>query len=634
MGNLIIGTAGHVDHGKTQLIKALTGIDTDSHKEEKERGITIEPGFAYLTMPNGKRCGIIDVPGHERFLRNMLAGAGSVDLALFVVACDEGIMPQSKEHLEILTLLGIRKGVIVLTKVDLAEADWLELVKMDVMEGVKGTFLEDAPIVTVSAKTGEGIEELKAVLFDMIGDTPDSDLSQPSRLPIDRVFTVDGFGTVITGTLTEGTISVGDELTLYPEGLSTKVRGLQVHSQSVTTAEKGQRVAINLAGVKTADVKKGCVVAEPGSMENSMLLDVRLEIINDTERIIQNNSNLHFHHGTQDVLCRLVLLDRDALAQGESGYAQLHLSTPIATRVGDRFVVRFYSPTETVGGGVILDSNPQKRKRNDEQVIEMLGHKESTDSKERLSWFVFDRSRFFPKPATLKQQLFFHSASFDTDLAELVADGEIMRVKDALIHKRYLEFLGKRCNGILADFHSKNPLLDGMRRDELRTKLLPEITQAVADDTLRLIEGLGFIKSVGTVVANADFTVVMTAAQKKLYDEIVATYLSDGMATLSYDETVAKYPQKERDNVKQTLTALMTNGTLVALTPQILIHKEQYLAAFRIFEEMASVAPVALGVYRDRLGVSRKYAVAILEHFDKRGFTRLEGEARILVRSM
>lgn len=632
MSNLIIGTAGHVDHGKTQLIKALTGIDTDSHKEEKERGITIEPGFAYLTLPDGRRCGIIDVPGHEKFLRNMLAGAGSVDLALFVVACDEGIMPQSREHLEILTLLGIKKGIIVLTKTDLVEPDWLELVKIDVMEGVKGTFLENAPMVEVSAKTGFGIENLKLILFDMIRDTPDNDLSQPSRLPIDRVFTIDGFGTVVTGTLTEGKLSVGDELMLYPEGIPTKVRGLQVHSQSVQVAEKSQRVAINLAGVKTSDIKKGCVVAAPNSMTNSMLLDVKLEIVNRTDRLILNNSNLHFYHGTDDTLCRLVLLNKDALAEGESGYAQLHLSTPLATRPGDHFVVRFYSPMETVGGGIILDSNPQKRKRNDENAIAMFAHKESKDSKERLSWFIFDRSRFFPKPSVLKQQIFFNSSEFDFNFKSLLEEKEILQVKDFVIHRKYIEFLGKRCNNILADFRTKNPLLDGMRRDELRSKLLPEVNQLLADETLNLIEQSGFIKSLGAVVANADFEVVMTDAQKKLYDEIVDRYNQDGYTTLSLDELVAKYPQKDRENVKQTVACLITNGTLIALTSQMLIHKDYYLKAFNIFVEMVAEAPVTLAAFRDKLEISRKYAVAILEHFDKKNLTKIQGDARVLLK--
>ena len=351
MNHVIIGTAGHVDHGKTCLIKALTGIDTDRLAEEKKRGITIELGFANLQLPGGITAGIVDVPGHEKFIKNMLAGAGGIDIAMLIVAADEGVMPQTREHLSILSLLDIPQGVIVITKCDTVEEDWAELVKEDVAEAVKGTFLEGAPMVCVSAFTGQGLDELRDLLAEMAKKAKGKDLSRPFRLPADRVFTLGGFGTVITGTLIEGTLHEGDEIMLYPSGIMTRARSIQVHSHDVKEAYGGQRVAVNLAGVKKEDVPRGEVAAAPGSMTPSMMLDVRLSCLKETGREIKNNSRLHLYHGAREILCKVVLMDREVLMPGEECFAQLRLEENITAKRGDRFVVRFYSPLETVGGG-------------------------------------------------------------------------------------------------------------------------------------------------------------------------------------------------------------------------------------------------------------------------------------------
>ncbi len=311
MKNCIIGTAGHVDHGKTMLIKALTGMDTDRLKEEKKRGITIELGFAYLNLPDGGKAGIIDVPGHEKFVKNMLAGVGGMDLVLLVVASDEGVMPQTREHLDILSLLGIEQGILVLTKTDMVEPEWLEMVKEDVRSEVQGTFLEDAPMACVSSYTGEGIEDLRSLIFKKLEQAQEKDVHSPMRLPVDRVFSVDGFGTVVTGTLIEGTVREGDELTIYPSKLPAKVRNIQVHSQTAAQACAGQRVAVNLAGVKKEEIARGDYLAAPGSLQDSLMLDIKLKILPRCGREILNNSRLHFYHGAGSSLCKLVLLDRE-----------------------------------------------------------------------------------------------------------------------------------------------------------------------------------------------------------------------------------------------------------------------------------------------------------------------------------
>jgi selenocysteine-specific elongation factor len=355
MKNVIIGTAGHVDHGKTALVKALTGIDTDRLEEEKKRGITIELGFAHLDFEDGMRAGVIDVPGHEKFIRNMLAGAGGVDLAMLIVAADEGIMPQTAEHLGILTLLGIRDGLVVVTKTDLVEDDWLEMVMGDVKDFVEGTFLAGKPVVPVSAYTGEGLEELKTRLRVLIDGVAEKNARVPFRLPVDRVFPVDGFGTVVTGTMIEGVASVGDLAELLPSGQPVTIRNIQVHGKTVPSAHAGQRTALNLAGVKKGNIGKGDVVAKRGTVSTSEMLDVRLSVLRDSKRSVKNASRLHLYHGARVVLAKAVLLDRDALLPGDSCFAQLRLTERLSSKSGDRVVVRFYSPLETVGGGVILD---------------------------------------------------------------------------------------------------------------------------------------------------------------------------------------------------------------------------------------------------------------------------------------
>ncbi|MEG1583979.1 MAG: selenocysteine-specific translation elongation factor, partial [Anaerovorax sp.] len=381
MHNVIVGTAGHVDHGKTCLIKALTGIETDRLKEEKKRGITIELGFADLKNTGEQHIGIIDVPGHERFVRNMLAGIGGIDIVLLVVAADEGIMPQTVEHFEILKMLNIHKGIVVLTKVDLVEEEWLEIVKEDVQDTVAGTFLEGAPVVEVSSFTGKNIDMLKEMICELAkGSGQRREESSLLRIPIDRVFTIDGFGTVVTGTLTEGSVRVGDEVALYPVGKTAKVRTLQVHGKMVDQAVAGQRTAVNLTNIKKEELERGYVLGAKGSMKNTMMLDVKIDLFKDSPRSLVNGSRLHLYYGAAEVLCKAILLESEEIHSGESTFAQLRLEKEIAVKKGDRFIIRFYSPVETIGGGMILDANPKKHKRFQAQTLADFQIKSEGDS--------------------------------------------------------------------------------------------------------------------------------------------------------------------------------------------------------------------------------------------------------------
>ena len=627
MKNIIIGTAGHVDHGKTALIKALTGIETDRIKEEKKRGITIELGFAYLDLPDGEKAGIIDVPGHEKFVKNMLAGAGGIDLALLVVAADEGFMPQTREHLGILSLLNISEGIIVITKKDMVDDDWLEVVCEDVRNEVKGTFLENAQIIPVSSYTGEGIEQLKTAIFELIDqNTQIKNLDIPFRIPVDRIFSVEGFGTVITGTLIEGRMKVGDPVTIYPSRIESRVRNLQVHSHDVTEAYAGQRVAVNLAGLKKTDLNKGDVVAVPNSMHTTMMIDIKLNILRDCEREILNGTRLHLYHGARDVLCKVILLDRDSIGAGESCYAQLRLEEEIAVKTGDRFVLRFYSPLETIGGGVILDSNPFKHKRNDPAVLESLHIKESGSDKEKISAALHDYSSRFETLDFLQVQTAIPKEQFDQQIQKLLKDKTAFRVSDNIvIHSDYLTHLKDTAVRLLSAYHQENPLRDGMKKDEFRSKFLHFDDIAVIDKITDSLVNRKFLKYVNGCVALADFEV----QKDDNLEEIEAAFREGGFSPESPDQIATRFPKVK--NYRQVVESLVNTGRLVRVEDKILLHVDYYEKALSMAKEhIAQNGQITLAEMRDLMGASRKFAVAVLEYWDRRNITKKVGDARVL----
>ena len=625
MKNIIIGTAGHVDHGKTALIKALTGIETDRIKEEKKRGITIELGFAYLDLPDGEKAGIIDVPGHEKFVKNMLAGAGGIDLALLVVAADEGFMPQTREHLGILSLLNISEGIIVVTKKDMVDEDWLEIVCDEVRQEVQGTILENAQIIPVSSYTGEGIEQLRQAIFTMIDQkTQIKNLDVPFRIPVDRIFSVEGFGTVITGTLIEGTMKVGDPVTVYPSRIESRIRNLQVHSQDVQEAYAGQRVAVNLAGLKKTDLNKGDVIAVPDSMHTTMMIDIHLTVLKDCDREIRNATRLHLYHGARDILCKIVLLDRDSVGAGESCYAQLRLEEEIAVKTGDRFVLRFYSPVETIGGGVILDSNPFKHKRNDAAVLESLKLKEGGSDREKISAALRDYSARFETLDFLQIQTGIPKEQFDQQINKLIKDKVAFRVSDnVVIHTDYLNRLKDSAVKLLESYHKENPLREGMKKDEFRNKLIKYEDISVVDKITDSLVNRKVLKYVNNCVALADFEVQQDNNQQ----EIENAFLQGGFSPESPDQIAARFPKVK--NFKQVLESLVNTGKLVRVEEKILLHADYYNKALTLAKEHVDQnGQITLAEMRDLMGASRKFAVAVLEYWDKRGITKKVGDAR------
>ncbi len=631
MKNIIIGTAGHVDHGKTALIRALTGIETDRIKEEKKRGITIELGFAYLDLPDGEKAGIIDVPGHEKFVKNMLAGAGGIDLALLVVAADEGFMPQTREHLGILSLLDIPKGLIVVTKKDTVDEDWLEIVTEDIRAEVKGTFLEHAPVLPVSSYTGEGIEALRQAIFQLIEETTQlKNPNTPFRLPVDRVFSIEGFGTVVTGTLIEGQMNVGDPVTLYPGGLQTKIRNLQVHSKDVPTAYAGQRVAVNLANVKKADIEKGDVVAKPNSMHTTMMLDIKMTVLKDCQRDIFNGSRLHLYHGAKDILCKVVLLDKDVLCAGEQGYAQLRLEEEIAAKTGDRFVLRFYSPLETIGGGSVLDSNPLKHKRNDPSVIAALNIRDTGNEKDKICQTLREYSYRYETLDFLKTHTAIDSDVFNSVISVLLSEKEVYPVNSSVvIHREFLQALQQRAQKLLAAYHTENPLRPGMKRDEFRGKLFPGQDIACADKITQYMVENGVLSCQEGVVALASFQVQFSSGQQKLMEQIEEIFRQGGYAVPTPDEVAAKFPKEK--GFKQVLESMINDGKLVKTADQIIFHKENYDNALKQASQyIKEHGQITLGELRDLLGSSRKYTVALLEYWDRKNITKKVGDARVL----
>jgi len=627
----IIGTAGHVDHGKTLLIRAMTGMETDRLAEEKKRGITIELGFAYLTLPNGEKAGIVDVPGHERFVRNMLAGAGSIDLAMLVVAADEGIMPQTREHLAILGHLGIKQGLVVVNKIDLVDEDWLAMVILDIEEELATTFLANAPIMPVSAYTGAGIEALRQEIFTMLVAAPAKNTAIPFRLPVDRVFTMDGFGTVVTGTLIEGTLELGQDVMLYPSLLTAKARRIQVHGELAERAVAGQRVAVNLAGLKVSDINKGDVLAAVGSLENSRILDVAIEINKDCERSIRHNSRLHLHHGTRDVLCTLSLPETAEIAAGGRAYGQLRLAEPLAAKLGDRFVLRFYSPTETIGGGTILDPLAKRLKGKDKDAVRRLEIKEKGELAEQIEVIFAEAGLAFDflSREYVERRYFTAKADFDNALTALLASGKLVVAGDVILHESFVTTTAIAAQEILAAYHKANPLHGGMALRELCGRLLPHNANR-AEDVVKCLAEHGSVRLTGQEVAHPDFKPTASEAHSKIGAAVLETYLQAGFVTPAYDEVADNFVREKRAFV-QAFEALVKSGDLIALTPQIHAHAQIYDKALEIVRGLAADGKeLTLADFRDAIGASRKYALAFLEHFDKKGITRKLGDVRVL----
>lgn len=635
MKNVIIGTAGHIDHGKTTLIKALTGRDTDRLREEKERGISIELGFTYFDLPSGRRAGIIDVPGHEKFIKNMLAGAGGIDVVVFVIAADEGVMPQTREHLNILSLLKVKKGIIALTKKDMVDEEWLEMIIEQVRDEVQDSFLKDARIIPVSSTTGEGLKELIAEIDTVTEVVEEKDTHEVFRLPVDRVFTITGFGTVVTGTLISGSISEGDRVEIYPRRSETRVRSIQVHEKSVKTAFAGQRVAVNIANVKLDEIDRGDILAKPGSMEPTMMLDARLEMLKSDDKSIDNRDRLRFYHGTSEIMCRVVLLDREELKPGESAFVQLRLEEETACMKGDRFVIRTYSPMLTIGGGTILDPYPPKRKRFKEDVIEELSIKEKGDPSEVVERYLIQNSDKYPeKKSILKAVGHMAPEQFDSIISGLLEKKLVYEFRTGddsyLLHERYLKDVETKLTEILEAYHRRNPLKSGISKEELKTRLFEGIKPKLADMIFGFYEGAGIIKIASQYVAKSGFTVQFSKPQAEIRDHILKSFGEKPFSPPKITE-LAEEKRLDRNQCQIVYNALIDMGELVKLDEEIALSKVAFDEAVMLVRKFIKEnGSIQLGQFRDMLGTSRKYAMTLLDYFDQNKITKRVGDNRVL----
>lgn len=639
MREIVLGTAGHVDHGKTSLIRALTGIETDRLKEEKKRGITIELGFAYLDLPCGHRLGIVDVPGHEKFVKNMVAGVMGMDLVAFIVAADEGIMPQTREHFEICRLLGVKEGIIVITKKDMVEPEWLDLVEEEVRDYCVGSFLEEAPLLRVSSITGEGIPELKEELDRFVKRQELKEVHGPFRLPVDRVFAMKGFGAVITGTSISGRVAIGEELRFYPSGLIAKVRGLQVHSQSVEEVEAGHRTAINLQGVDTALIERGMVAATPGSLQAGFMLDCDFLYLGANVKPLKHRTRVRIHLGTAEIMGRISLLEGDELLPGDSAAAQLLFESPIAVWPGDRYVVRSYSPATTIGGGRVLGNQPpRKRKRATEQdrringeVFEILqqgtveeqillflqeshtGGLTADELSIRLGLFGKQLKKVMNVPISTRKIVVVDSAS-QRYLARTVSDG----VEETLLVN-------------LGAFHRDSPLQSGLSKEELRSGLGRRVEQKVFQFCLGELLKKELVVQEESVVRLSTHRVALQADEKALQHDLEEWYRQKGLATATIRESMDRFSDVPEAMVKEVLALLLRQGRLVKISESLYYHADtinilaQDLIAF-ISREGEIDAPR----FKELTGLTRKFSIPLLEYFDKIKLTIRVGDTRIL----
>lgn len=629
--HVIIGTAGHVDHGKTCLIRALTGIDTDRLEEEKRRGITIDLGFTYLSLPEGTQAGIIDVPGHEKFVHNMLSGAGGIDLALLVVAADEGVMPQTREHLGILSLLGMKRGCVAVTKIDMVEADWLEMMLEELKEDLKGSFLEDGPIVQVSSSTGAGIDDLRRILFELVRNTPAKNTDKPFRLPVDRIFTMPGFGTVVTGTLIEGSLQDGQEVMVYPQELMTKVRNLQVHTHTVSQAHAGQRVAVNLLRIKTEELKRGCVLAQPGSLQTSYMVDVAIRLLPEAGRGVRTNSRLHFHHGSGETLCKAVLLGRcEELLPGQSGYAQLRFEQPIAAKSGDSFVLRFYSPLETVGGGMILDPKPYKHKASSLKALEKLRLMYDGSDEDRVEALLIEHSPHYVQTSAFSLQTGLTAKKIQEILQSLKAEGRAIEITEKLyLHHTHMKTLGANLQKLLNDFHTENPLKAGMRSEEIRGRILRDLDGAAADRVIDVLAQQGFAHKSNNVFALPGVHISFSSKQKDTLDKLISLYKDAGFSPPERKPLLDQHSRNK--DMPKVLDYLIDAGHLIPVDSELFFPSDRMQEAQRLFQQIqATMGEVKLSDFRDAINASRKYALAILEYWDLRGNTKKTEDGRVL----
>lgn len=631
MKRIILGTAGHIDHGKTSLIRALTGIETDRLKEEKERGITIELGFAYLELPGGKLLGIVDVPGHEKFVKNMVAGATGIDLVALVIAADEGVMPQTREHLEICQLLGIQHGLVVLTKIDMVEPDWLELVKEDVREYLSETFLADVSMVEVSSVTGQGLDQLTRVLNDLAEAMDEREAGHLFRLPVDRVFTMKGFGTVITGTTVSGRIATGEEITVYPKMITSKVRGIHVHNQEVPEVQAGLRTAINIQGVEKMMIERGDVLASKDSLRATYMVDGVLHLLKSSPRKLKNRAKVRFHTGTSEIMATTILYEKNELNPGDQAFAQFRLDAPTAVLKGDRYVIRSYSPVRTIGGGQILNPLPKKKKRLSKTILSHLEKLHSGGDLDAAEVFVsmaqfhgleeselafltnLSRKRLAGPLQTLKAQK--RIIQYDKDRA-------------SMIHADFLNEARKEVLETIDRYHKKFPLKPGLPKEELRSRTVgarnPRLFQF-------LVTHLAAEKAIDVdkeTVRLGGHQVTLGKEQEEARQMLEQVYARGGLQPPYFKEIKGKLPGNVAADV---LHVLVQEGVLLKVKEDLYFYRKAIEELQeRLVAHLKEHGEITTPQFKDMTGASRKYTIPLLEYFDGSQVTVRVGDSRVL----
>ncbi|MGL4449994.1 MAG: selenocysteine-specific translation elongation factor [Sarcina sp.] len=634
MKHIIIGTAGHIDHGKTALVKALTGVDTDTLEEEKKRGITINNGYTYFKLNDETLAGIIDVPGHEKFIKNMVAGVSSIDIVMLVIASDEGIMPQTREHMDILNLLNIKKGIVVLTKSDLVDSEWTDFMKEEVRDFLSNTFMKDAKIVSVSSKTGEGIKELCEVINEEVSIVEEKDKGEIFRFPIDRVFKVKGFGTVVTGSVLGGSVSVSDELELLidsEESVKVKVRGIQVHGKERDIAVAGERAAINIVCYSKKEPERGMFLSEIGKQQISYMTDIKLKVLDSYEGKLENRQRVRVYHYAKEVMARVVLLDKEELSKGEESFVQLRLEEEISAKVGDKIVIRSYSPMHTIAGGTVLDATPRKAKRFREEYITALKMKESGDIKTQIENIIQEKSKEF---ITLKEVASILNTSEDEireSVEILLSDKRLVRITDEVFfHNRYILKLENNLDKLFKEFYVQNPLKLGMNKDALRNKLIEKkIKNDVFDIILEILRERNSIDIKGSIVYPKNYEIKLNKEQSEIKKFILSEYENYKFVAPRFEDIIKT--QKNKKDCKLVLSMLIEDGTLIYLEENLYVLSDLYEEAkLQTIEFIKEKGMITLSDLKEIIDTSRRYLVAFLEKLDKEKVTKREGEGRVL----
>jgi selenocysteine-specific elongation factor len=626
--HVVVGTAGHIDHGKSALVRALTGTDPDRLKEEKERGMTTDLGFAFL----GTDITIIDVPGHERFVRHMLAGASTIDFVVLVVAADDGVMPQTREHFEICRLMGIKRGLVAVNKADLVDGEWLEMVKLDVAEMVRGSFLEGAPVMSVSALSGKGVPELKQTIVELarrVEAKPDRGVF---RMPVDRNFSMKGFGTVVAGTVLSGRVRVGDTLDLLPQEREVRVRGIQRHNEKLEVLGLGERAALNLQGLEREAVARGNVLATPGYYSPTTNFNATLYLLKSVEKPLKNLASLKLHIGTAEVLCRVALLDCKELAPGEEALVQVRAAEPVVCDWNDHYVVRTYAPQQTIGGGIVLEANPAKERRFDEDVVKRLKALRSGEAGSVLEQYLLKHKFDAKTIAQAAKDLALADADAKEMLDLLLATSRARKLafegKEFLVHEKMVGEARAAVVVTLARFHKDNPLRLGLKRPELRTKAAPGFSPPLFEMVLASLLSENQVVLEDDRVRLASHQIKLGPALQQEYDRLDKLFREMGFSPPSFEEALAGVDKKVAQQVR---VALLESGRLVDVGESVVLHRDAVaLAEQKVRALFAQKPELTASEIRQALGTTRKYIIPLLNYLDSRGITQRKGEVRIL----